>query len=193
MIYGDMAEQVRHGCENSQMKAPAGASSSRNPYFYRMIGRAICISALLGLVVWSCTSLTRGSAGETRPGPAEGIALVSLKARMNADSTVNIELIDFTAAPGRLKPSAQRPLLNRVRVDLLDSNDRIIGNLDIEHPLIEVLEYADDDGVLGILTRRLDSALFYIRLKQDPQLASLRLTTSGATRPVIQTSVSLSR
>jgi len=83
------------------------------------------------------------------------------------------------------------PLLYPVDVSIEDSAHNRIDGFQIEHPLIENYEYADDQGKLHRMIRAKDSANLYLRFNWPENAAYIRFLAENPTLPLIKSIILL--
>ena len=78
-------------------------------------------------------------------------------------------------------------MMNPVEISFLDKSSKRIKSTFIEHPLIDVLEYAGENDEIRIITEIRDSIVFTLRYKHNPEIREiLFLSQRTDTLPINQ-------
>jgi hypothetical protein len=139
----------------------------------------------------ACNPLSTLPGGPKGTEPVARIAFATFMATKSADGTCTIKLIEWQVVTGKTKPDSGRAPLHPVEVTLLDANHRTLHQFQIENPLIEDLEYANDKGILQRLIHTKDSASFFLRFNYLKETEFLHFSSENPSPPVINTTLSI--
>jgi len=155
---------------------------------YRII--LITLIAVTGFI--ACTPLSTVPSDPEATESSARIAFATFTTMKTSDGIISIELIDWQLVSGQTKPIAERPLLHPLQVTLEDANHRTLHQFQIENPLSEDLEYADDQGKMKRLVHTRDSASFFLRFNYPKEMEFIRFSSEKTSLPVINTTLRIS-
>lgn len=148
------------------------------------------IAVVAGLT--ACKPLQPSGTGKSGSNP-DGIAFVTLAIRNTGAPYCDIDLIGYQKTKGQVKENPLKNLLNPVDVILGDSAQKPVAQFQIEHPLIESLEFTDDQGRLQKILRKVDSATIYLRFNHIPSIKYIRFHSAGSVDPAINSQILLTK
>lgn len=150
---------------------------------------------LILLLASSSCGLLNGKLSKTQaPGVEHQIDFINLQA-IRTNNQVQIKRLNTQSASGSVKTLLKTPnsFHHPVSVNLLDHRRRDLGQIWIEHPLVQVLEYPDQDGGLQKIIQILDSADFFVRINKTPDLGFLVFKSLDSIQPIINTQIKLTK
>jgi hypothetical protein len=156
---------------------------------YRII--LIILIAATGFI--ACTPLSTVQGDPKATESSARIAFATFTAMKTSDGTISIELIDWQLVAGQIKPVAERPLLHPVQVTLENANHRSLLQFQIENPLVEDLEYADDQGKMHRMVHSRDSAGFFLRLNYPKEMEFIRFSSEKSSLPRINATLKIKK
>jgi hypothetical protein len=146
---------------------------------------------VLPVAISSCKPLSN-SRQRAEPKTAKTkIAFAVFSVYKSANLACIINLTELKSREGHLKANPVNPLLYPVDVSIEDSTHNRIDSFQIEHPLIENYEYADDQGKLQKMIRSKDSANLYLRFNWPENAAYIHFLSENPTLPLINSIILL--
>ena len=138
----------------------------------------IIFSFILMLTLSGCKTLKNTSGSESEQARPEQTIFHNFLA-VNNNGTIIIAEKDKLLRDGRIKVIRKDPygMLYPVEISFLNDKNRELNKMFIEHPLIDVLEYAGDDDQIKSITLFKDSATFTIRYNSLKELDRITFST----------------
>ncbi|MFA6127669.1 MAG: hypothetical protein WC699_10215 [Bacteroidales bacterium] len=141
----------------------------------------------------SCKPHADVAMGQRRKPVSPEIVFATFTISKVAGQSSVIKLIDYELVPGTIKDPPNTGFMHPVDISLLDIGEKVISAFRIEHPLIENLEYADEQGQLARMIRTIDSARIYLRFKYLPTLEAIRFHSDDPNAPPINSIIKLTK
>ncbi|OFY47894.1 MAG: hypothetical protein A2X22_08870 [Bacteroidetes bacterium GWF2_49_14] len=146
----------------------------------------IILTAIAGCKPWQ-SEVSHST--PVKPGPQ--IFVLFLKADLADGNQTLVHLVGSQTAPGDLKKPGRTSFICPTRIEIRDSSNRILESGFIEHPLIERLEFSDDNQEINLRVLRRESADFVIRTTYYAQAGYFRIISENPDYPTINSNIQL--
>ena len=133
----------------------------------------------------------RGHSTPVKPGPQ--IFRLFLKADLAEGNQTLVRMTSSQTASGDLKKPGRTSFICPTRFEIRDASNRILESGIIEHPLIERLEFSDNNQDINLEVLRRESADFVIRTAYSAHARSLRIISNNPDYPTINANIQLVR
>lgn len=152
----------------------------------RMVFTVFIILALAG-----CKPLQSemGHSTSVKPGPQ--FFILFLKADLAEGNQTLVHLAGSQIEPGELKKPGKTSFICPTRFEIRDASNRILKSGIIEHPLIERLEFSENNQDINLRVLRRESADFVIRTAFSDQARYLRIISENPDYPTINANIQL--
>ncbi len=145
------------------------------------------------LLLTGCNPLQPGRNSREPAKTQEQMVFIGLKAVRAAGGEVTMNILTLQTAPGKLKKPAETQYLCPTRFELLASDNRVLSSGTIEHPLVERLEFSENNQDISVRIVRHDSREFMIRTAYFAQSHRLRIISDNPEYPIIHANLQLDK